>query len=637
MKIADGLKIDTNIYDRNRLFRLNNTKNRKSGLYKVQISPLMLGGSIDVITEYAKCPQVEAPFGNDYESVVSLKVLYETCCQQSMVKSVRPTSTPFLGTTGNINKCCVLKMMNQGVPDGVIHDSSLRLVVELVKGGLADEAILEEMEAWATKCDPPAVEDFERMLDDCRKRDYDFGCNDPILKSFCDTSCSFHKKTSDIVELPGYISELNAEYFVSRDGSKTVVCRRSFDTILKRSLLIRSSFADFKSFYGNRQVITGNNKNGPIYTPLGSAWLTHPQRRQYDGIIMSPGGDVAGQYNLWQGFAVKPIRGNWPLMHNHIKEVICDNDDKSYHFLMGWMARMIQLPGVMGEVAIVLQGGRGTGKGFLGNSLSSLMGQHSCHVTNSKHITGNFNAHLEDCIFLFADESFWAGDKQAENVLKGLITEPTIPIERKGFDLKTVPNMLHILMASNNEWVVPAGVDERRYCVIKVSDRYVQNFEYFGALANEINNGGLEAMLFDLQQMDIKNFEVRKVPNTVGLLEQKIQSLDTVMSWWLQKLQDGTLLPGYDWEPVPNQALYDDYCTRTRKLGGSVRCTPQNNFGKTFPKILPKLWPKNTKKVANDPYNNHRMNHYVFPSIEICREKFEEVVGSKIEWPVMSE
>jgi len=32
-------------------------------------------------------------------------------------------------------------------------------------------------------------------------------------------------------------------------------------------------------------------------------------------------------------------------------------------------------------------------------------------------LVGNFNAHLIDCVLLFADEAFWAGDKQGENTL----------------------------------------------------------------------------------------------------------------------------------------------------------------------------------------------------------------------------
>jgi len=436
-------------------------------------------------------------------------------------------------------------------------------------------------------------------------------------------------------ELPEHVTELNTDNFVSRDGSKTVVCRESHDIILNRSELIRTSFTDFRNFHSNRKVIIGKDKNGNhIYSALGTAWLSHPERRQYNGIIMSPGGDVVGYYNLWRGYAVKAVNGSWKLMRKHIFEVICDSNDPVYQYLMGWLARMIQQPGNQGEVAIVLQGGRGTGKGMFGNALCRVLGQHACHVTNGQHVTGNFNAHLEDCIFLFADEAFWAGDKQAENVLKGLITESTIPIERKGVDLKTVPNMLHVLMASNNDWVVPAGMDERRYCVLKVSNRYAQDHKYFADLVREMDNGGLEAMLYDLQQLDISAFNVRAVPNTAGLVEQKIQSLDPVMSWWYQKIQDGELLDDYDWEPVPFQKLYDDYVLCVQKMGGQVRRVSETAFAMQLRKALPQSWPKISRisPKSSSGWNQKRVKHYEFPELEFCRENFERLVGDKLEW-----
>ncbi len=71
-------------------------------------------------------------------------------------------------------------------------------------------------------------------------------------------------------------------------------------------------------------------------------------------------------------------------------------------------------------------------------------------------MTGRFNAHMRDCIFFFADEAFWAGDKQGEGQLKRIITEDTLVVEAKGRDPVTVRNMLHILISSNEDWAVPS-------------------------------------------------------------------------------------------------------------------------------------------------------------------------------------
>mgnify|MGYP000856866344 CR=1 FL=1 len=51
-----------------------------------------------------------------------------------------------------------------------------------------------------------------------------------------------------------------------------------------------------------------------------------------------------------------------------------------------------------------------------------------------RYLVGQFNAHLASCLFLQADEGFWAGDKQAEGRLKGLITSEYQMIELKGVD-----------------------------------------------------------------------------------------------------------------------------------------------------------------------------------------------------------
>ena len=141
-----------------------------------------------------------------------------------------------------------------------------------------------------------------------------------------------------------------------------------------------------------------------------------------------------------------------------------------------------------------MRGGRGTGKGFFARWVKKMLGQHGIHITNARHIVGHFNAHLRDCIFCFADEAFFAGDKQHASILKGLITEPTIMVEAKYRDAIEVRNLIHVMMASNEMWVVPAGVDERRFFVVDVSTARQGDHAYFAAIEKQMQNGGLAAM-----------------------------------------------------------------------------------------------------------------------------------------------
>ena len=208
--------------------------------------------------------------------------------------------------------------------------------------------------------------------------------------------------------------------------------------------------------------------------------------------------------------------------------------------------------------------------------LVKLLGQHAVHVAHAKHLVGSFNAHLRDAVFVFADEAFFAGDKQHEGVLKSLVTEPFITVEAKYQNAVMIANMTHILMASNSDWVIPATTDERRFCVMDVSDSHLGDRAYFNKLNAQMESGGLAAMLHDLLKYDLSAFDVRTVPQTAALSDQKRHSLDSLHRWWLSVLQRGFVWRSRHgaamfthWEDfVTTELLYRSYlqwCSETRE------------------------------------------------------------------------
>jgi hypothetical protein len=65
------------------------------------------------------------------------------------------------------------------------------------------------------------------------------------------------------------------------------------------------------------------------------------------------------------------------------------------------------------------------------------------------------------------------------SVLKSLITEMVSPIETKFENMKLARNHPHIMMASNEDRVVPAGIDERRVFVLNALGDRRGDFVYF--------------------------------------------------------------------------------------------------------------------------------------------------------------
>jgi hypothetical protein len=127
-------------------------------------------------------------------------------------------------------------------------------------------------------------------------------------------------------------------------------------------------------------------------------------------------------------------------------------------------------------------------------------------------------------------------------VLKGLITEPVLTIEPKGLDVFMIPNRLKILIATNNDWAVPATADERRFFVLDVSDARRGDKAYFSALHQALDEGEAAAFLHDLMAMHLDGVDIRAVPQTKALAEQKLLSLDSHQEFWRSCLYQGRIV-----------------------------------------------------------------------------------------------
>lgn len=380
------------------------------------------------------------------------------------------------------------------------------------------------------------------------------------------------------LHLASVIKKMNEKHCFVLDGDKSRVFIDSYDDMLKRKYYNSVSIQVFRDMYEAGSVLVDDGVSKPKVKTPANAWLGDSERREYlGGVVFDPSGNqYTGKLNLWRGFSVKPKKGNWDLIKNHLLKVISANDKDVYRYIMSWLALTLQKPEEQTEVALVLQGKKGTGKGVIGHLIRRFFATHAMHITSCKHLTGNFNRHLRDCAFLFVDEALWAGDRQHESVLKGIITEPVLTIEGKGANAYQAKNMLSILMASNEPWVVPASVDERRFCVVEVSESKLGDRMYYDALVSQCqSNTAQSAMLYELLDIDLSNFEVREIPETNALKEQRLHSMDSLGKWWVNVLSRGYLYESQhgrcdcdEWYEKSSTALikqsYFQYCNNQK-------------------------------------------------------------------------
>lgn len=439
------------------------------------------------------------------------------------------------------------------------------------------------------------------------------------------------------------LAAMNANHAVIEmyGGSKVkVISWEPSEVDPNRKEIVAQSFDDFRNRYMNKRVQTGQTKEGnPVYSPAGKWWLEHPLRRQYRNVVFRPNEEVdEDEWNIWQGLAVTPEPGEWPLLRRLIEEGLAGGDEALAKYIIGWSAFGVQNPDKPAEVALTFIGGKGTGKSTFGRIMCRIFGQHGVAVAGEKSLTGNFNKHLHGCAMLLADEAVPPGNRNAAGLVKNFITDPTIIVEPKGIDAFPAPNRLKVIIASNNTYVVDASDDERRYAVCKVSRCFAappgpgmddERVRFWRDLRAELDSGGIEAFLHDLLAMDLGDWHPRyDVPQTSALNEQRAASLKGFDRVLFDILEAGDLPPlsnlrmiGDDRFVLPSRQLAE-YSTNaagrkvtTNEIGNllgdgqpdkeKVIHTPGLGFEK-WDRGGPKGWIISTLRQARAAFDRHR-------------------------------
>ena len=389
---------------------------------------------------------------------------------------------------------------------------------------------------------------------------------------------------------------------------------------------------------------------------LGSLWLKHPLRRTFQGVAMAPEGVPEGWYNLWRGFAVTPAEPYDDLKHHvrhfrslydHVLRNVAKGNPDHARWIWAWFAQMVQDPVAKPGTAMVFRGEKGSGKSKMGEAIGSLWGIHHVVIDQPKHLVGSFNGHMANCVLLQAEEGFWAGDQTADGRLKSLITSQVQLIERKGVDATPMRNLVHLMVTSNSDWVVPATFDERRFAVFDVGNGNKQDHVFFKALDAELDAGGREHLLAYLLSFDLSAVDVRVIPHTTGLYEQKIATMSELQAWWIDRLREGKLIPQHgDWKrEVGTDALFRCFRAYAELLRSKSRLLTKEQFGMALRKLMPDGFRANQKiwvdaygdageelRNADGSRTRKRVNGYHIPSLRECREKFDQLVGAKVDW-----
>jgi hypothetical protein len=420
--------------------------------------------------------------------------------------------------------------------------------------------------------------------------------------------------------------KLNTEYaFVLAGGGHHVLWETT--DAQGRYRLEHLAMAAFHAKHAAEEIQVGKKS-----APVTEEWMRWKGRRGYDGLVFMPEQEAPNRfYNLWRGFAYEP--GNRGGRHaavdaflEHARSNVCKGDAALFRWLCGYFAHLVQRPWEKPLVALVFRGAKGVGKNALVERVGALLGSHFLLTSNRRYLVGNFNGHLENCLLFALDEAFWSGDKQAEGTLKDLITGGQHVIEHKGKEPYTVANKTRIVIIGNEDWLVPASHDERRFAVFDVGDGRKQDRHFFEDMRVRLESGGYRHLLGYLRDYDIAGIDVNEAPRTEALAEQKHHSLDLVHQWWLECLEEGRVSNsdlGEGWQREVNCETFRTAFARYAKDRRAGKWLPDSrSIGRIMKKCLPTIFHKKTR------------NGYVYamPVLEEARAAWCKFIGHDRTW-----
>jgi hypothetical protein len=430
----------------------------------------------------------------------------------------------------------ISRMLNSISPDDVSYE-------DWVKIGMALKTVCGEdgLEVW----DEWSKDGVRRREGECRIRWKTFDEDGDVgfgTLSFLAREAGWRPLPGDVTsgsdinaEIEERILHMNDRYSIIRSGKNLLIA--TFDKNpdgVKVGFLAPGSFSMLSA---NETIIINNRRR-----QMSEIWLSSPQRREYYDMGIYPNNDQPEKtLNLWNGWGVSP-NADTSCEHylRHTRDIICSGDLDLYEWILDWMADCVQDSRNIKGSCIVLRGIEGCGKGIWANNFGKLFGKHYTHLVDAERLTARFNSMLTDSVVVFADEILFPGDRKTANILKGLVTEPTVVRESKGVDSIETDNLMHLIISSNEDWIVPAGPQSRRWLVMEVNGTMANNKEYFSKIANEMDNGGREALLYLLMNRKVTK-NLRLAPKTKALIEQRRMSNrhDSMTHFFNEALEKG--------------------------------------------------------------------------------------------------
>ena len=208
---------------------------------------------------------------------------------------------------------------------------------------------------------------------------------------------------------------------------------------------------------------------------VAKLWLKDDRKLQVEGLLYSPGQptihmDPTGHayLNTWRGMGVVADPSNVDGWLQLLSANLGDLDLQEW--VLNWLAYPLQHPGAKLNTLLLIFGPSGTGKDLFLSPLHAIYGNNAVKVSNDE-LKSTFTSLYAARQFIHADElkRTPSASDSVNQKIKGLVTNATMTVNRKGDPEYKIRNVANLAITSNYYDCIKLDEDDRRAAIIRWS------------------------------------------------------------------------------------------------------------------------------------------------------------------------
>lgn len=219
-----------------------------------------------------------------------------------------------------------------------------------------------------------------------------------------------------------------------------------------------------------------------------------------------------------------------PEIYKRFLKHLVNDDQKSYEYILDWLANALQRRNFCILTTI---GNQGVGKGTLGEIMRALVGDDNYAETGNRILEERFNSQIQNKRIVYCDEVSVKSVKEEER-LKALVNN-ALEIEAKGKDAKRSVNFASFYFSSNSMDAIRLHADDRRFSIVSLTDKKLTEAFSIDEIRSFTAPENIEDFARYLSYREVNEFAMLKVFTSQHTENIRSASLAAWHDWFLDE------------------------------------------------------------------------------------------------------